>query len=348
MISRLLPLFALALALGACSARAPTAARVSPRYASLDAALDDRTGPAVSVSDALGPERRASPVAVLPAWIGSPTALRERDDAEIFEQAIALGTPPRGETRGNRVTVTMPRSAAADRPADGTASRVDKPTEAGIRAEMDALFPGIAMQVVERPAANDYGPYGLAIGRGAGGARCLYAWQWIAEPPVLQAGQGGALPLSLRVRLCRSDITLEAMAAAVSRLRLVPRFSGEPLAQASSAPARPEAGSRRAARRARVAVQPAEPAEAPHDRRAEPTRAAPDLPGRRYLGAERAGSASSHPVAGAATGSGAVGFGAVRATLAGLGGPARTDMSGAISADLPPEAYLGPPAGKGR
>ncbi|MCJ2032797.1 cellulose biosynthesis protein BcsN [Methylobacterium sp. J-068] len=350
MTRRLISLFALALALGACNARTPTGSLASPRYASLDATLDARADSTAGLSDALPPERRASPVAVLPAWIGRPTRLREHDDAGAFEQVVSLGPTPRGQARENLVMVRMAHAGAASgRLTDGSAAFMGRPTEAGIRAEMEAVFPGVPMQVVERPSANSYGPYGLAIGRGAGGARCLYAWQWIAEPPALQGDGSVAAPLSLRVRLCRSDITLEAMAAAVNQLRLVPRFAGQPVEAPRRAVAQP-AGTQPERRRTRASVRRPDPDRTPRgaasaDRGASARQAAPDTQERRYLGADTASVAAPAPIhpAGAVPVSASV----VRGTLAGLGAvPAAT--SATISADLPPEAYRGPPGNPSR
>ncbi len=157
---RPLALAAVTVALGACTAQERAAA---PRFSSLDTAF-----PAASV------QRRATPVVVLPAWIGRPVALRERDGAGGFEQAIAFSAPSHRGGRDDLVLVSSPKEGALDAVLGG------KPTEAGIRAELTSAFPGLAMQVVTRPSANAYGPYGLAIGRN-GAARCLYAWQWIAE-----------------------------------------------------------------------------------------------------------------------------------------------------------------------
>ncbi|AWN53349.1 cellulose biosynthesis protein BcsN [Methylobacterium sp. 17Sr1-1] len=287
---------AAALALGACTAQERAAA---PPFASLDAALPPATVQRRSTPVVV------TPVVVLPAWIGRPVALRERDGAGGFEQAITLRPPGARNGHDDLILASSPKEGGLDAMLGG------KPTEAGIRAELAAAFPGMAMQVVTRPSANAYGPYGLAIGR-TGATRCLYAWQWIPEAPLLAGG--APVPLSLRLRLCRDDVTVEAMAAAVTQLRLVPRFSGEPVAtlvRVASRSVLPPAGRVHHLRPAPVATTPA-----------------PAPSGPRYLGE----AAERLP---AATGSSG---GAMRSVLAGA-----TDAPSPALASLPPEAAILPP-----
>ncbi len=198
-------------------------------------------------------------------------------------------------------------------PQDGALDAVlgGKPTEAGIRAELAGAFPGVAMQVVTRPSANAYGPYGLAIGRN-GATRCLYAWQWIAEAPVLAGG--APAPLSLRLRLCREDMTFEAMAAAVTQLRLVPRFAGAPVAGPARAAHRPRKAASHPSRPAPVAAAAA-PGPAP--------------PGARYLGDAAEGGPATIGASPAPM---------MRNVLAGT-----VDAPSAALASLPPGAAILPP-----
>lgn len=165
----------------------------------------------------------ASAVVTLPAGAGDVAHVRERSYANGFGQEITLrgGSAAKG---ANRVEITV---------ADPTRSGRDlapmaKPSEAGIKAEIAARFPGLAMQVVTRPRRNAYGPYGLAVGRQAGGARCIYAWQWIEDaraasaegtrPQGMSSLAGQAAPASVRVRMCRSDATLDQMAAHIDQM----------------------------------------------------------------------------------------------------------------------------------
>ncbi len=288
---------ALAVALGACTAQERAAA---PRFTSLDAA-------ALAAVPAATAPRRATPVVVLPAWIGKPASVRERDGAGGFEQAITLSSPGHRSGRDDLILVSSPKDGGLDAVLGG------KPTEAGIRAELASAFPGLAMQVVTRPSANAYGAYGLAIGR-KGATRCLYAWQWIPEAPVLAGG--APTPLSVRLRLCRDDMTLEAMAAAVTQLRLVPRFAGEPVAVPARAAHRPARLRREVAHQARPAPVAAAPAPEP----------APS--GMRYLGNAAQGGSAATGLSNAA----------VRNVLAGA-----IESPSPALASLPPDAAILPP-----
>ena len=318
------PLRALALTallLGACTARdAARSVAGTPRYASLDAIADGR------LPASADPGRPATPMAVLPDWAGRPVRLREHDGADAFEQAVSLSPAPRGAGGENGILLRMPRGSAT-----GEASLAGgRPTETGIRAELAAAFPGTAMQVVTRPAANAYGPYGLAVGRAAGGARCLYAWQWIAAAPDLDPDSGRSGPVSLRIRLCRDDITLEAMAAAITQITLVPRHAGTPVAGPSAARPVPAAARPRTAGRIPAAAR--DPA--PVARAAVAATAPP--PGRRYLGVAEAPDGGRGPQD--------AGPAALRQASIGAPPSIQAEASGA---DLPPEALRGPVARTG-
>lgn len=248
MKSLLPPCLALPLALlGACQSRDAATLSAGPRFASLDAAFAPRTGAGIR-----RPDRGA--VAVLPDWIGRPSRIEVLARPGGSAQAVTFAA-----TRGTARLVAAWPEAEARSP-----DLPPKPTREGIRDELTAVLPGVAMEVVTRPSQNAYGPYGLALGRDGAGRRCLYAWQWIEAPPPLGFAEAGR-PLSLRLRLCRADLTFDAMAAAFDRLRLVPAGS-------EAAPPR----RRRPRAVAAGLVADAGP------------RSAPDAAGRRYLGIEAA------------------------------------------------------------
>ncbi|PPD43940.1 MAG: hypothetical protein CTY15_08885, partial [Methylocystis sp.] len=97
--------------------------------------------------------------------------------------------------------------------------QVPKPSQEGIRREILTRFPGTAMRIVNRPMANALGPFGLAIGAGAGGMRCAYAWQWVDNLPSATRGEkgvpffnSGEIAGSIRMRLCRKGVTADEIA----------------------------------------------------------------------------------------------------------------------------------------
>ena len=104
-----------------------------------------------------------------------------------------------------------------------------KPTQEGVRREILARFPGMPMRVVTRPMQNALGSYGLAVGAGAGGLRCAYAWQWVENLQAAAAGQkgvsffgGGEGAASIRMRLCRRGVTADELAQWYAQIAVSP------------------------------------------------------------------------------------------------------------------------------
>jgi len=197
--------------------------------------------------------------------------VRQRSYANGFGQEITLRGGAGKGTNGVEITV-------ADGTRGGPAlAPLAKPTQAGIKAEIAARFPGLAMQIVTQPRGNAYGPYGLAVGRRSDGSRCLFAWQWIDDVRAGATGAGRSIwtaasqaaPASVRVRPCRSDATLDQLAAHVDQLTVdLTRRSAQPETLESAAP-----GPKLPARAARSQPDP-DAAPAPEAPRRRPQRAA--------------------------------------------------------------------------
>jgi hypothetical protein len=217
---RILLIASLAVMASACSM--PTEVRVrevhvvqAANQTPLEAGLGQRTAWAQASGS-------ASAIVALPSGAGAVAQVRERAYANGFGQDIALQGVAAMDA--NRVEITVATQAGGGR----NLAPMAKPTEAGIKAEIAARFPGAAMQVVTRPRGNAYGPYGLAVGRQRSGARCIFAWQWIDNVNAAPAGgarpqgtfsmAGQAAPASIRVRLCRSDATLDQLAAHMDQM----------------------------------------------------------------------------------------------------------------------------------
>lgn len=157
-------------------------------------------------------------IAALPVEAAAQGSVRSRDYVDGFRQDIALGGA-RVPMVSNGMTVLVRTDAR-----DTLDERVplQRPTEAAVRSEIGAAFPHIAMQVVDRERSNDYGPYGLALGRVGPDTRCLYMWQWI-DSNRLPRDAGLVGPATVRVRLCRVGTSFDEMAGWVDHLVIGPQ-----------------------------------------------------------------------------------------------------------------------------
>ena len=328
-----LPCLTLALLLGACTHDATGDAGAS---------LEDSVQPRSRMM-ALAPEGKVRRervaaasnhprIVALPAEAASYGAVRSRDYADGYRQDIALGGA-RVPMASNGMTVLVRTDAR-----DTLDERVPlvRPTEGAVRSEIGAAFPHIAMQIVDRERSNDYGPYGLALGRVGAYTRCLYMWQWI-DSNRLPRDAGMVGPMSVRVHLCRAGTSFDEMAAYADHLVIGPQEtvvasgdegrvlppSDEPLAARPMPPhraARRHVAEHRHRRPTAVARRDSGPIYEPSDDVVAP---APASEGPRYLtsAAAPAGTARAPmPVVAAAS------------AAPRLGG------------DLPPEAFAGPSA----
>ena len=328
---RSLPCLPLALLLGAC-----THDGVGDSSASLEDSVQPR-----SRMMALAPEGKGARVAVsdhpriaaLPAEAASYGIARSRDFVDGFRQDIAL-TGARVPLESNGITVLARTDTR-----DTLDERVPlaRPTEGAVRSEIGAAFPRIAMQVVDRERSNDYGPYGLALGRVGADIHCMYMWQWI-DSNRLPRDAGLAGPVSVRVRLCRAGTSFDEMAAFADHLVIGPQearvvvandegrvlpISDEPADDKATAhrPVRRHVAERRRHHRpTAVARRDDGPIYEPSDDAAAP---APPAAGPRYLTSGVATPAAFRAPSPAV---------AVASAVPKLGG------------DLPPEAFAGPSA----
>ncbi|MDP2354691.1 MAG: cellulose biosynthesis protein BcsN [Beijerinckiaceae bacterium] len=162
---------------------------------------------------------------LLPPEAGRVTRVRERHFRNGTRQEIILSGGGNGE---NVLDVSL-RTSGGDVAPRGDL-QIGKPSQRGIATEAQGRLPGVSMHAVTRPMSNTFGPFGLAIGR-RGNERCVLAWQWIddlrgsangSRSPLVSALSGGAMPASVRVRMCRTNATLDEMAAFMEGLRPVP------------------------------------------------------------------------------------------------------------------------------
>lgn len=80
-------------------------------------------------------------------------------------------------------------------------------TTAGIATEMRKALPGIRMKRASFYVQNNYGPFGYAFGRGAGGDLCMYAWQQVRAPTGTISPLANHGSIQVRLRLCKANAT---------------------------------------------------------------------------------------------------------------------------------------------
>jgi len=179
-----------------------------------------RTDPLPTGSIVVADESVDHAILALPAEAGRGGRLDERQYANGWRQSQSLdGRKFGGDWNDLAIDLRMkPGSGAgkADIP-------MGKPTQEGVRKEILARFPGVPMRVVGRPMSNALGPFGLAVGA-AGTVRCAFAWQWVddmrhpAGAKSFFAASGPAA--SIRMRLCRENVTADQLAALFERLEV--------------------------------------------------------------------------------------------------------------------------------
>ncbi|MEA2759979.1 MAG: hypothetical protein QOH65_2592 [Methylobacteriaceae bacterium] len=349
-MKRLLPLLALPLAACSSSSSEPT------RYSAVDTTPVSTIAAVAPVSTgAQGPSQgllQISPEA------GPILQVRERDTGNGFHQDLILAWAKEGHPE-NRIeidVITKPNQKGAG-----------KPTEAGIRGEILSRYPSVPMKIVLKPKENGLGTFGLAIGVRGDGARCMFAWQWVEDIRDARGSRSGfakmmgrSTPASIRVAMCRRDVTLDALATLVESLSVAGEVDLDKVIAANSMTRITPAGTevrgngmvadlspsleslvgakqpvevpkpkqvRRAKRPANrdVAAQPKAPVQTPV---VQPTLGAVDG-GPRYMA----------PVA-------ATAMSAYGRTMQYSGAPATT-ASTSLDPTLPPQAYRGPTAGPG-
>jgi hypothetical protein len=167
-------------------------------------------------------------VMTLPEAAGSITNVRERNFSNGTRQEIILSADK--STHGENV-IDVSVATGPSKEGETGELQIGKPSERGVRNEILARFPDVRMGIVTRAMRNAYGPFGLAIGKHSDGARCIFAWQWIDDVRDVSSGQSGfsrfgsllsrrVSPVSIRIRLCRGDQTVDQMAGLIEGLRL--------------------------------------------------------------------------------------------------------------------------------
>lgn len=227
---KLIILAPLVLILGACKLGLPERKFVSrePTNSIVSAPVKLVPTSPAAVAPADAARTRAVRIAVLwlPQAAGAVVKLRERHYINGTRQEIIL--------KGNKLTPgenVIDVSIRTSSSQSGKILEIGPPSRDGIRNEILSRFPKTRMSIVTQPRRNRFGPFGLAIGRRANGARCVFAWQWIDDlrshvPNMSNFGKFGALigrralATSIRIKLCRGGTTVDQLASYLEALRL--------------------------------------------------------------------------------------------------------------------------------
>lgn len=185
---------------------------------SVDRAFVGRVDAPASILSPLAANAASEPVLSLPVEAGGVLRVREQHFRNGTRQEIVLA----GASSGENVLEVSVRTSGGDEAPHGML-QMGKPSQRGIAMETAARFRGVPMMVVTKPMSNAFGPFGLAVGRRENGERCVFAWQWIddirGESGGLGALMSGAAPASVRLRMCRNNMTLDEIAALMEGLR---------------------------------------------------------------------------------------------------------------------------------
>ncbi len=205
-----------------------------------------------------------------PTFEAAPTPARDLPASAALlrlppgaETAVSVGERREGGRRVQEITLARREGGERNRLLltlyGGRASASERPSEAGIRAELAEAFPGERPRVLTQPRHNGFGPYGLALVAGPGARRCVYAWQWLdgADARVRSRLGGDA---SWRGLICRDDATLDQIAGGFDRLDIGSAGRGETKPAQARRPATTHAAARPAAQAPALAPERLQPA----------------------------------------------------------------------------------------
>lgn len=144
--------------------------------------------------------------------VGGPqlTGIVQQQFSNAMQQDIMLAT---SATTPGQNMLRVQFFGPVDSSASGTATAL-RPgflAPANIGAEMRQMLPGVPMQRSPYYVQNQYGPFGYAVGRSAGGDTCFYGWQRITSTGLTQTWVGNKGSIQIRLRLCQAGATEEQL-----------------------------------------------------------------------------------------------------------------------------------------
>ena len=152
-------------------------------------------------------------MAIVPAEAGAVVSVVERRQhvtagQPTISQRIVLAGDAR-TTGENAIDITFTATAAGTPPA--------RLTDADLAEEAARQFPDLTVQMSNRLIVNTLGPLAIAEGQSHGVA-CVFAWQRVdaAQAQVLSIEPTDRI--DLKIRLCRSDRSLDQIVEAIHRI----------------------------------------------------------------------------------------------------------------------------------
>jgi hypothetical protein len=158
---------------------------------------------------------------VVPAEAGAVVAVAERRQREtrdlstVSQRLILMGDMR--TTGENAVEITFKSASNLDDFHDLTGDEVS--------AALQDQFPNHPMAVSQRVIGNGLGPYVVAVGA-LNGENCVLAWQRVKQKPT-DAAAGKLSIIDMRIRICRTDRSVEQIVATLPRFIVIQSTGGE-------------------------------------------------------------------------------------------------------------------------
>jgi hypothetical protein len=159
----------------------------------------------------------------LPAITGPIIAVREKRYANGVEQIMVLESEAAADGE-NRVEVRVVQPGKSDSRIKNEYLAVRTTRQEQIRSDFKEFVWGVPMQIVSAVEANAYGTYGYALGRSKQGYNCLLGWQNVKgamrEKRLLGVVTTATTQVSVRVRVCRTDLTEDQLVSIIRGMRI--------------------------------------------------------------------------------------------------------------------------------
>lgn len=159
----------------------------------------------------------------LPYLAGQPIGARETRYANGIEQIIVLQSQATSDGENN-IEIRAVQDGKSDNRVVDQHLKIRSTDSASIKKELRDYVWGTPMSIVPTIESNAYGAFGYALGNRSNGYRCMYGWQTIKgeekRKNLFGVFKSTTTNLSVRVRLCRSDLSETQMVDIMRGLRV--------------------------------------------------------------------------------------------------------------------------------